>query len=112
MALNASHLDRLVTVRRVTWSNGPLGATMQETDLFRLWAARADISDAEKAAAGQVQSTVAARFTFRASPLSLSIRMSDKLVQGGQVFAVKGRKEAKGARGAFIEISAEASLDQ
>lgn len=112
MGVTSGSLDRLVTVRRVTWVNGPLGATQQETDLFSLRASRADISDAEKAAAGTVYSTVAVRFTFRASPLSLSIRMSDTLVEGGRVFAVKGRKEAKGRRGAFIEISAEGSLDQ
>lgn len=102
-------LDRHLTMLRVTMLNGPSGAKEQVDDIGKIWASRADVSDAEKLAAGQIQSTVVARFVTPANTASRKLRPKDRLSDRGMVFHVTGIKEF-GARH-MLEITAEALGD-
>lgn len=103
------NLDRRVTIHRQTVSNGGTGHSETWGTLGTVWAARTDVSDAEKIAAGGVYGTVAARFVVRSSSISRLIRPADRLVMGGLTFEIVGIKEL--GRQDYLEITAEARRD-
>lgn len=107
--IGAGSLDRRITLRRKTVTNTGLGMTEAWADLGTVWASRKDVSDGEKAAAGKLQSTVAARFIIRSSDLARGLTPKDALVEGGRLFEITGIKEL--GRRDFLEITAEARLD-
>ncbi len=107
--MTAGALDRRITIRRATTTNGPLGTTETWVDLGTVWAARKDVSDGEKAAAGTVMSTLAARFTVRSNAITRGVRPSDVIVEGRLQFEIVGIKEL--GRRDYLEITAQARLD-
>lgn len=109
MFIGAGSLDRRITLRRKTVTNTGLGMIEAWADLGKVWASRKDISDGEKAAAGTMQSTVAARFVVRSSEMTRGLTPKDKLIEGGRTFEITGIKEL--GRRDFLEITAEARLD-
>ena len=107
--MRAGDLDRRITIRRKTVMNGPLGATEAWAPLGTIWAARRDVSDGEKAAAGTVMSTLAARYTVRSSEMARGIRPADTISEGRLTFDIVGIKEV--GRRDYLEITAQARLD-
>lgn len=107
--MDAGKLDRRITIRRKTVTNGPLGATETWATLGTIWAARKDVSDGEKAAAGTVMSTVAARFTVRSTDMTRGLRPADTITEGRLTFDIVGIKEL--GRRDYLEITAQARLD-
>lgn len=67
-SLGAGALDRRVTVERASIVANELNEPIETwSAIGHLWAARNDVSDGERLAAGQVGSFVMARFTARSS---------------------------------------------
>lgn len=73
-----------------------------------VWAARRDMSDAERFAAGSMRAAVMTRFTVRWSGFTAGIRPTDRLACDGRTYEIIGLKET-GSRRSFIEISAQAA---
>ena len=72
-------------------------------------AARVDLSDGEREAAGQQVAALMARFRIPASPTSRGITPRDRLRtggDGGDVWNIRGIKAVRGTRG-LLEITAE-----
>ncbi|MFB2530711.1 head-tail adaptor protein [Paracoccus sp. p3-h83] len=67
-------------------------------------AARRDLSDGERFAAGMVRPTIAARYTIRQSPQVSAIGLTDRLRAGGADWEIIGIKEV--GHGAAREITA------
>jgi SPP1 family predicted phage head-tail adaptor len=107
--MNAGQLDRRIQVQRAAYTPDGRGGrepTWQDHG-GQLHARRRDVSDAEKASAGVLSSTLVARFTVRSSTLTRGLRADDRIVHDGMVWNVTGIKEVPDARRAFVEITAQ-----
>lgn len=69
-------------------------------------AARHDISDAEKFAAGTVLSTLTARFVIRHTAFTAGIKPSDRFLCDGMEWSIGGIKEVPEPRRRWLEITA------
>lgn len=74
-------------------------------------AARHDVNDSEKAAAGWIEATMVSRFLVRSSTFTRDISPLDRLRHGGRIWDIQGIKEAPKGRHAFLEITARARTD-
>ncbi|WP_112317530.1 phage head closure protein [Rhodovulum viride] len=96
-------LDRRVTFERQGAGrnalNEPTGAW---ESLATLWAARTDLTETERAAAGQIGAVRAARFTLRRSDLALGLTAADRMKVGGHVWNITG----VAARGRWVDVLA------
>lgn len=103
--------NRRIAVFNVAFQNTGAGVRQVDPPALRghIWAARKDVSDAEKAASGTVQATLAARFTVRSSAMTRAIKPKDRLTCDGKSFDIVGIKEL--GRRDFLEITAEARAD-
>ncbi|NPD15748.1 head-tail adaptor protein [Xinfangfangia sp. D13-10-4-6] len=72
------------------------------------WAARKDVSDAERAQAGWIEATVVSRFTVRSSEFTRGLTAKDRLICGGLTFDIQGIKEIGRSE---LEITATARAD-
>ncbi|MBL3611155.1 phage head closure protein [Rhodovulum sulfidophilum] len=99
----SARLDRRVTFERQGAGrnalNEPTGAW---APLATLWAARTDLSETERGAAGQIGAVRAARFTLRRSVLTRSLTGADRLRDEGMIWNITG----VAARGLWIDVSA------
>lgn len=109
MLMDSGRFTRRITISRATLTNGPIGVTEVWADIGAAWSMRTDVSDAEKIAAGTVQSSTVARFVVRVSEFSSSIRPMDRIADRGRVFEITGIKESFGKP--CLEITAEARTD-
>lgn len=107
MTLSAGKLDRKVTIQRFSSVpnefNEPIATW---ADFFTCRAMRRDASDGERLAAGQVGSSLTARFTVRSSSETRTVTPKDRLLHEGRVWSIHGVKEADQGRHRFIEITA------
>lgn len=105
-------LDRKAQFLRRIGVNGPLGMEYTWQDHGSpVSAARHDVNDSEKAAAGWIEATMVSRFIVRSSTFTRDISPIDRLRQGGRVWDIQGIKEVPKARHAFLEITAKARTD-
>lgn len=106
----AGKLNRRIRFRRATLVDDGFGQAETWADHGSpIWASRRDVSDAEKAGAGQVSATVMARFQVRASTFTRGLNPKDRLICDGREFEVMGLKEAIDP--GLIEITATAGTD-
>lgn len=111
MGMNASHLDRRAQFRRRTLVNDGLGTVEVWADHGApISAAREDVADAEKFAAGMIEATIDTRFTVRASPFTRKLSPLDRLISEGLDFDIIGIKQV-GQRRAWLELSCRARAD-
>lgn len=104
---SAGTLDRTITIQRFTSTVNEFNEQIQAwADFITIRAARRDVSDGEKFAAGQVGSSLSSRFVVRSSAKARTITPTDRLVHDGATYAIHGVKEADEGRRRFIEISA------
>lgn len=102
----------LVTVLRVVEvgrdaANAPI---TEDQAQGTIWAAKADLTDQEGLAAGQVAGARVALFRMRANALSLGITSDDVLAGGGRRWGVTGAIEgAQGRRREVIVTAVERS---
>lgn len=109
--MDAGKLDRRITIERAIGDRNEFNEVVQADwqPLMTLWAARVDVSDGEKFAAGGIGGFLAARFTVRHSTHTAGIRYSDRLLHDGRNWNIVGLKEAREGRRQFIEITATVS---
>lgn len=98
---NAPSLDQRITVERMQ----TVGGVNTRVPLATVWAARSDVSDAEKFGLG-VAWVLTSRFTIRDSGAAAQVRPTDFLKHDGRSWQVKGVKRAKLGRGRFLEVTA------
>lgn len=106
MGMNAGQMNRRIQFMRA----GAVDDGYQIVETFYpygapTFAARRDVSDAEKMASGRVLSEVTARFRVRTSIQTRAMRPQDRLICDGKTFNILGIKEAD-ERGTFLEITA------
>lgn len=111
MVLNAGKLDRRVQFLRAELIDDGFGNTQGPFEPFGspVYAARRDVADAEKFAAGTIQATLDTRFTVRSSPFTRSINPADRLTCEGLDFNIIGIKQTEG-RQSFLEFSCSARV--
>ncbi|KQI67618.1 hypothetical protein AN189_14900 [Loktanella sp. 3ANDIMAR09] len=106
--MNSGKLDRRLQFRRAVLVDTGLSKSEKFHDHGSpVFAARQDVSDSEKFAAGAVQATLDTRFTVRSSPFTRDIEPSDRLTCEGLEFNIIGIKQIEG-RKSFLEISCKA----
>lgn len=117
---SAGKLDRRVQFRRATLVDNGFSTSLKwdtdnpESDNHGapVWAQRSDVSDGEKARAGEVQASLMTRFMVRSSAFTRGLTPKDRLVTEGVTFEITGIKEPPGSRRQWLEISATARADQ
>jgi SPP1 family predicted phage head-tail adaptor len=106
-------LDRRVQFQRAARVDN--GLEMVETFASHgnpIWASKRDLSDGERARAGETQAHVTTRFTVRYSAFTAAITPKDRLTCEGFSFDIVGIKEPPNTRRQWIEITAAARIDQ
>lgn len=111
--MNAGALDRRILIERLAEGavNGfgePAGVW---ATLISVAAARQDVSDVEKVAAGQRAAALMCRFVIRSSIVARTVSALDRLTHDGLAFNILGIKETSQGRGRFLEITAVARSD-
>lgn len=112
--MKSGDLDRWLTIERFTSTQDPGSGENIEawSTLATVRTKYEPVSDGEKVQAGEVGSTLMARFTVRHAPAWEDINPKDRLVFDGRTFDVIGAKEAtKEGRLRAIEITAASRSD-
>lgn len=105
-------LDRRVQIERRTLTSGSFGQVETWTAAgVPLPAHRTDVSDGEKARAGETQAVLMTRFVIRSSAFARGITPVDRLVSEDVTFEIVGAKE-RGGRRSFIELTCVSRADQ
>lgn len=99
-------LDRLVQFLR----SSPLDTGVSEEEEFidhgaPRYAAKKDVSDAERWRAGEVSSLLTCRFVVRYTPFTANLTPRDRVSCEGRVYDITGIKEV-GDRRTYLELSA------
>lgn len=103
----AGNLDRVITIERFTTITNALNEPVKSWAIFiKYHAKRTDVSDGERYAAGQIGSSLMARFLIRSSVDSRTVTPLDRIDHDGKIWDIKGVKEADQGRNRFIEITA------
>ena len=107
--------DRVIKLERL--SSGQQDETGQPLEDWatlgpdKIFAQYVPVSDGEKLQAGEVGSTLSARFTIRYDSAWSDINPKDRLVFEGRTFNIWGAKEVGGRR-KYIEITAASRSDE
>lgn len=108
--ISASALDRRIQFQRFSETDDGYGMVEKWDDHGApIWAGRRDVSDAERAAAGWIEATLASRFTVRSSEFTRAITPKDRVANEGMSFDIVGIKQMD--RRGFLEITAVARAD-
>ncbi|MGY9045997.1 MAG: phage head closure protein [Rhodobacterales bacterium] len=111
--MNAATLDRRVQFRRAVLVDDGYGQVEQWQDHGApVFAAKRDISDAERWNAGQVQASITTRFTVRWSGFTADIDPTDRLTCEGREYEITGIKETPDRRRRMLELTCSAWADQ
>jgi head-tail adaptor len=107
----AGRLDRRVQVLRAALTDNGF----EEVETFEphgspIWAERADLSDAERARAGEVSAVLMTRFVVRSSAFTRGLTPRDRLLSEGTTFEITGIKQ-RAQRRHYLEISASSRPD-
>lgn len=103
-------LNRRITLLRATSTRDSVNAKVNAwATLATVWASYAPVSDGEKFSAGQVNSSISARFVIRYSSDVADVNPKDRLQFDGKTFDIINAKEIE--RRQWIEITAAAPTD-
>lgn len=105
-------MDRRIQFRRASLVDD--GLQMVETWVAHgnpVWAEKRDLSDAERARAGEVAAHITARFLVRYSAFAAGITPADRLTCEGREYDISGIKELQETRRRWLEITAAARAD-
>lgn len=109
--MQAGALDRRMTFQRSTSvPDGGGGYTVTWEDLATVSAARIDVSDSEKYAAGRLVSAKLSRFTVRSSSVTRAVTAADRISHESITWNIDGIKDTRDGRKSFLEITATAEL--
>ena len=110
--MTASNLDRRVQFRRAVLVDDGFQTVEEWHDHGEpVWAAKRDVSDAERWNAGRVQATITTRFTIRWSEFSADLSPTDRLICEGREYEITGVKETAERR-RMLELSCTAEVSQ
>lgn len=113
MVLNAGKLDRRVQFRRSVMIRNDFGSAEEWHDHGEpVFAAKRDISDAERISAGQMQATITTRFTIRWSVFTADLDPTYRLTCEGRDYNITGIKETPDRRRRMLELTCSARADQ
>lgn len=103
----AGDLDRRIRLERLVKGQDDMGGSTEDgwTLIARVWAARADLSDAERYAADEQAATRMTRFKVRSSSVTRSLSPADRLFHDGAFYEITGTKETTEGRNRYLEIS-------
>lgn len=105
----ANDLDRRVVIERYTETRNTLNEPVKVWAKFaEVFANRKDVSDGEKLAAGQLGSSIVARFIIRSSTAARTVSPLDRIIHDGKTWEITGVKQADLGRNRFVEIKATA----
>ena len=112
MVLNAGKLDRRVQFRRSVLVDDGFSQVEEWQDHGSpIFAAKREVSDAERGNASQVQADITARFTVRWSDFTADISPADRLTCEGRDFNITGIKETPDRRRRMLELTCSARAD-
>jgi SPP1 family predicted phage head-tail adaptor len=108
---SAGPLDRRVQFQRATLTDNGL----EQVETFAnhgspVSARKTDVSDGERARAGEVQAHITTRFLVRYSTFTAALTPKDRAVSGGVTYDISGVKEGAGRR-QWLEITCAARSD-
>lgn len=114
--IDSPKFDRVIRLERATVTqdegSGENVETWSTLGPDKIWANYTPVSDAEKVQAGEIASTLMARFLIRYDSATAGVNAKDRLIYEGRTFDVAGAKEAtKEGRRRCIEITASARSD-
>lgn len=110
--MDGTDLDRSLTIQRFTSTSNEFNEPVETwANLMTVRAMRRDASDGEKFAAGQVGSSLRARFVIRSDSKTRTITPVDRAMHEGSTWSIHGIKEANEGRRRFIEITAVKDAD-
>ena len=107
----AGNLDRRVQfLRAALTDNG-----FEQVETFAnhgnpVWASKRDVSDGERARAGEVAAHISTRFVVRYSAFTAGLTPKDAMTCEGVTYNIAGIKEIEGRR-QWLEITAAARAD-
>lgn len=112
---SAGDLNRKITIQRATTTYNELNEPISTwVNYMTVSAARVDASDSQRIelmAAGQVGAFTLTRFTIRSSIQARTIKAIDRLLHEGDIWTIRGAKEANEGLNRFIEIMAVKDAD-
>lgn len=104
--------DRRITFQHDEGSTGLMSDAGENwVDVATVWAERKDVSDGERAAAGQIGSFVMSRFVVRSTSTTKAITPVDRISHAGAFWNIKGIKETAEGRNRFLEFTAVRDTD-
>ena len=113
MVLNAGKLDRRVQFRRSVLVDDGFSQVEEWQDHGApIFAAKREVSDAERYRAAQVVAEITTRFTVRWSEFTADISPADRLTCEGRDFNITGIKETPDHRRRMLEITGSARAGQ
>lgn len=106
-------MDRRITIERLNeGAQNGFGEPAQTWEtLTSVWAARSDVRDSEKIAAGQRDSALMSRFVVRSSATTRTLSSADRINHESAIWNIHGVKETAEGRKRFIEITAVRDSD-
>lgn len=108
----AGRLDRLVQFQRATITDDGFSGVETFADHgAAVWAEKTDVSDGERARAGEVSAQITSRFHVRSSAFTRDLTPADRLIYDQRTFNIYGIKELEG-RNRLLEITAGARVDK
>ena len=106
--MSGYRLDRRIQFQKAAISDDGFG----EVETFAnhgqpLFASKKDLSDAERARAGEISGQITTRFVVRWSPFTAAIGIKEQIICEGVTYNITGIKEAQGRR-QWLEITTAA----
>ena len=106
----AGKRDRRITIQRATITQDPGSGENVETwgTLATVWAEKADVSDRERLAAGEVQAELTTRFRILYSDTVADVGPTDRVMYAGRTYNIEAVREIGFREGLEISASARA----
>lgn len=110
--MDSTKLDRKIRLERYTSTKDPASGEPVTVwgELATVWASKRDVSDGERVAAAEVQSSITTRFQIRWSSEVADLNPRDRVVYDGKTYGIEAVKELGRRDG--LEISATARNDE
>ncbi len=103
----AGKLDRRIKLQNFVAKRDLMGGQAEDCwqTICTVFAARLDISDKERFAAGEQSAELGTRWRVRSSEITRAIGAKNRILYHGAAFNISGVKETTAGRNRFIEIT-------
>jgi SPP1 family predicted phage head-tail adaptor len=107
--IGAGKMDRRLTIQRAQSVLDDFGGqTVTWVTMGVVWAAKKDVSDAERFRAGEIAATITTRFQIRWTPELADLNPRDRVVCEERIYEVYGVKEIGRREGFELSCAARA----